>query len=228
MAPIKRNEFGQNILETVCRKTKREKQLQLIKQVHDDKGLSSSKIIPTTRVRVGVKYKFEDLEKKKQEVLEETRKTLLTLSMEEAKRDIVNLDNKQRIEYDRFSKEVSEEQQQLLANQIKESRKTIEQQMDKRFDKKLKFHGSQVEENHACRASPGDRRQRNKSGMRKKKDRVQNRKNRAKTRKEEIRKKVDEIIDDNVIVNFSSYKPPDLAYLYLDSKRSEFCSLPRI
>ena len=86
--------------------------------------------------------------------------------------------------------------------------------MDKKFEKKVKFHGSQVKTNQKKKATQRQR-QRIKSKNRKKKDRTQNRKNNAKRRKEELRKKVDEIIDDNVIVNFSSYEPPDLAYLYL-------------
>ena len=85
------------------------------------------------------------------------------------------------------------------------------------LNKKLKFHQTANSFTHLNTHDhyTNCTNKRIKNRRRKAKSRQQNRQNRSQKRQEYMKEKVDAIINNNVVVNLSSWDVPDLAYLYL-------------
>jgi len=180
----------------------REHHLQLLEEVKNNDVLLNSKIMSSLQPKIGYKYKFADLEIRKRELLLETRKNLLQLSMEEANRDITNINNTREIQL--ASLDLEDETHEVFMTSIRNTMLSTSNLAKKKINKKSAFHGSQVSANF----TPPSLAQTKRSVNRKSRRRMHNKykaksvKRKKDVQKEAVRQKIDKLIDDFVIVNF--------------------------
>ena len=177
-----------------------------------------SRILPSVQPKIGKSYSYQDLEARKNSILNNTRKQLLRISIDEANRDIISLQDEMKKQSNTLKVHQSEDEQKSTKSKIDNERSKEKHITSIKHRKKLHFHGYKGDLNvdrHSYHSLSG----RNKKRIKTKERKQKNNKLRHKRIKEEDKKRlketVDKIIEDNLVVNISSYDIPDLAMVYL-------------
>ena len=135
--------------------------------------------------------------------------------MEENRRDVVNLNNLiKTLNHDILTHHP--ECEQLLDNIKSSEIKCTRDKCYKKLDKKINFH-SKCQSNLTPPEPPEKPRHRRRvdTAANRKRRKINWKNNRRQRKQDHLQKKVDDIINNNIVINLSSYDIPDQAYLYL-------------
>ena len=115
--------------------TQRQSQLDLLNQVTSNSSLFKSKILSSIQPSVGIKFHHRDLEKKKIDILQGARLSIINnCSVEEATRDI----NRNKLNLNRVLRRAPDRGK--MEELIRNSQQKVKNECTKRLQSKVKFH----------------------------------------------------------------------------------------
>ena len=195
--------------------TLHQEQLGFLKKVVDSSSLLESRILPSVQPKIGRKFHYVDLERKKLKILLDARIQILNECAKVEKiRDVNNVNNTFSKE---LSKKINDQQFQIrVKSEIDKTRNGIVQ----RLSKKVNFHLDQISntETNTVTFQTKKKSSRNKFKAKAHDKVVENRRKyrrrKREKKKEWMTQKIVEI-KNTLVFNLSSQEIPDIAYLYL-------------
>ena len=191
-----------------------EAQKSLLSETIRQKELLESKMISSLQPKVGKVFENFGIENRKQKILSETRKKLITLAIEEKEGELHKMNeefNKKKAEYtanngnpDSFLKKL-----ERLMN-------ALTTRLNGNMNKKVSFHlGRQVATKEFVKKKTQVKKKRKWTAQRKKKNRTAYKTKMKRKKQEKIKGLVTKIKDGNTVVNLSNEDVPDAVYIFL-------------
>ena len=193
----------------------REAQLDLLNTVNNDKVLLESRIMSSLRPRIGKRFCYRDLEKKKVAILADARRNLIKdCATVEATRDV----DKFKL---RFNKLIHDRKiDESVRNSLDLHQSKVKCELEKKHQKKVNFHRAQVldRKNVTTKAPQINQKRKRHRQKTQAQRRDQNKayKKRLKHRKQDWLNTYVDDIKRNKVKNLSDIDIPNTAYLYLD------------
>ena len=202
-----------NMMKLLHKIQMNEAQKTLLTETMNNQNLLASKIISSLNPRVGRIFADNGLEYRKKQLLENTRKKLLSLALEEKE-----------IEIRRFSLQLEEKKNEYVTNHnnakeflLKLEKKSYNtaKQLNGRMNKKVTFHASQHQPIDFTKGKNQTKKKRKWTKNRKKKNRINYRRKEKQKQKQKIKTLVEKIKESNTVVNLSNQDIPAATYLFL-------------
>ena len=99
-----------------------------------------SRIISSLQPKVGKLFNYEDLERKKEEKLEEIRKELISIAIEEKDRDVQSLKTQLNAEKEKMKASSNPPQHKELLQKLESKSAETAKKLNKKANKKVSFH----------------------------------------------------------------------------------------
>ncbi len=192
-----------------------EAQKHLLETTLTNQKLLNSRILSSLQPKIGRKFNYEDLESKKEEKLNELRKELLSIAMEEKNRDLMTLRGQLVAEKHKLKSTHSATKQKEVIQRLEEKSATTASRLNKKMNKKVSFYLQERSEINFTRKKKVRMKTQKQPQERKKKNRHNYRRNKKKKKEERMKEMITKIKDENVVVNLSDEEIPDCAYIYL-------------
>ena len=125
---------------------KRNCQLQLLNLVTSDQSLFETKIISSTTPRIGKTFKYNDQESKKLTLLHETKRKIMDLAITEAERDLINISNNIKLEYQNLEKSTDHDLPTFyeFVKSTNTKYSPLRSNLNKKFNNKVSFHSKRL------------------------------------------------------------------------------------
>ena len=117
-----------------------EAQKRLLETTLSEPRLVNSKILSSLKPKVGRKFNYEDLEKKKEEKLIALRKELLSIAIEERNRDLLSSRRKWSDEKSKIKSTHTVQKQKEVEKKLEQKSLTTANHLNKKMNKKVSFH----------------------------------------------------------------------------------------
>ena len=191
-----------------------EAQKSLLEETVKNRNLLVSNMISSLQPKVGKQFTHANFEYRKQKILEETRKKLLLLAIEE--KDIELSSSNEQFNRMKHEYTCTNENPDQLLNKVEKSVESLTHSLNCNMNRKITFHlGRQQPRLKFVKKKTLTKKKRKWTAERKKKNRM-NYRNKLKARKKEkIKSMVDKIKQENTVINLSDEEVPDATYIFL-------------
>ena len=191
-----------------------EAQKSLLIETSNNKDLLVSKIISSLQPRIGKRFSQNDIESRKWKILEETRKKLIRLAIEEK-----NIELSQTIEkFNQIRKEYidANADHETFLSKLEKYMNAITHRLNINMNKKITFHlGRQQPLIEFVKKKMQAKKKRKWTANRKKKNKLIYRQKVRTRNQNRIQTIVTKIKQENTVINLSSQEVPDAAYIFL-------------
>ena len=174
----------------------------------------NSKIISSLQPKVGKIFENHTIESRKMKILNETRKKLIMLAIEEKEVELHQV----REEFEKKKAEYTDinENPEVFLQKLETLMNALTSRLNGQMNKKVSFHlGRQETTKEFVRKKPQVKKKRKWTASRKKKNRIAYRTKLKRRKQDKLRALVSKIIAGNTVVNLSNEVIPDAVYVFL-------------
>ena len=130
-----------NMMKVLDKMQKSEAQKKLLETTQMNNNLLQSRILSSLQPKVGKKFIFEDLERKKLDKLKEIRKDLIEIAIEEKDRELQSLKTQLTVEKEKLkASDLNTAEQKDLLKKLEAKSDSTAKQLNKKANKKVSFH----------------------------------------------------------------------------------------
>ena len=194
-----------------------EAQSRLLSETIKSNELLNSKILSSIQPKVGRNFVYNDLENKKQKLLENLRKELILLAIKEKEIELQTLNEEFSTKKQKYIERIDNTNDFLTRLEKSSAKQTFK--LNSKMNKKVSFHLQRHNESIKFTKTKTQKIQKKKkrkiSALQKKKNRIKYKNKQKQKKQEKIQLMVDKIKKDNIVVNLSNLEIPNAAYIFL-------------
>ena len=172
----------------------------------------NTKIIPSLRPKVGKQFESTEIDRRKQKILQETRKKLIKLAIEE--KDIELLKTNGQFEQIKQQYILNSENSNIFFNKMDALMNGLTHRLNATMNKKVSFHTGQQSKITFVKKSVQSKKKRSWTTNRKK-NRINYKKKVKARNKSKLAAIILKIKENNTVINLSNENIPDAVYLFL-------------